>query len=62
MDILPSTSYKTSGRHISKPITRKIYCVGAIRNRLKNSGVEDVQSALNQMLKNKVIETLPGER
>jgi len=32
---------------------------GAIRNRLKNFGVEDVQSALNQVLKDKVIETLP---
>jgi len=31
----------------------------AIRNRSKNSGVEDVQSALNQMMKDKVIETLP---
>ncbi|MBU4607334.1 MAG: hypothetical protein KUA33_02160, partial [Methanobacterium sp.] len=25
-DILSSRSYKTYGRHISKPITRKIYC------------------------------------
>jgi len=32
---------------------------GAIRNRLKNFGVEDVQSALNQVLNDKVIETLP---
>jgi len=32
---------------------------GAIRNKLKNSGVGDVQLALNQMLKDKVIETLP---
>jgi len=30
-----------------------------IRNRLKNSGVGDVQSALNQVLKDKIIETLP---
>jgi len=32
----------------------------AIRNRLKNSGEEDVQPAINQMMKDKVIETLPG--
>jgi len=32
---------------------------GAIRNRSNNSGVEDVQSTLNQVLKDKVIETLP---
>jgi len=30
-----------------------------IRNRLKNSGVGDVQSARNQVMKDKVIETLP---
>ena len=32
---------------------------GAIRNRLRNLDVEEVQRALNQMLKDKVIETLP---
>ena len=32
---------------------------GAIRHRLRNLDVEGVQQALNQMLKNKVVETLP---
>lgn len=34
---------------------------GAIRNRLKNLDVEEVQRALNQMLKNKAVKTLPGK-